>query len=90
MARESGLLGSSLAVLDFVLRGGECVGVVRALVVAHNEVGIASAETVVVVGSALRVACRLLRDAEVEDTVDHKVSVLILRRGQFGGNQSYV
>ena len=63
------LLAGSLAVLHLVLRSGEGVGIVGALVVADDKVGVAAAETVVVSAAALRVLGRLLRDAEVQDAV---------------------
>lgn len=54
---EIDLLAGSLAVLHLVLRGGESVGIIGALVVADDKVSVATAETVVVVGAALRVLC---------------------------------
>jgi len=64
-------LAGSLAVLHLVLRGGEGIGIVRALVVADDKVSVATAETVVVIGAALRVLGRLLGNAEVQDAVVH-------------------
>jgi len=64
-------LAGSLAVLHLVLRGGEGIGIVRALVVADDKVSVATAETVVVIGTALRVLGRLLGNAEVQDAVVH-------------------
>jgi len=68
------LLAGSLAVLHLVLRSGEGVGVVRALVVADDKVGVTTAKTVVISAAALRVLGRLLRNAEVQDAVSSCVS----------------
>jgi hypothetical protein len=65
----------SLAVLHLVLRGSEGVGVVGAVVVADGESGVSSAETVVVIAAAARVQCRLLRNADVQDTGSTCISV---------------
>jgi hypothetical protein len=70
-----GLLAGGLAVLHLVLGGRVGVGVVRALVVADVKGGVSGAETVVVIASALRVLCRLLRNAKVQNAMVQSISV---------------
>ena len=71
---------SSVAVLGLELRGVVGARVVGAVVVANGEVGVAGAKAVVVVAGALRGACLLLRDADVEDAVGNHVSVSVYKQ----------
>lgn len=74
------LHASGIAVLGLELRGVVGARVVGAVVVADGEVGVAGAKAVVVVAGALRGACLLLRNADVEDAVGNHVSVSVYKQ----------